>query len=969
MSDTVFSAFLSTATAWPDNTFWCAPSHGGAELPYGAALTQVQDLAQRYRAAGWGSGHRVALMLENRPECMLHFLALNAVGASCVPLSPDYRPNELDYVLDHSEAALVVTLPAHAARFGARAVTLAEAFDPPPARSAAHQTPGAPSQPSTPGGAARECALLYTSGTTGTPKGCLLSNAYVLGIGRRYVAEGGFCSMRPGRERLITPLPLFHMNALAVSTMAMILTGGCVIQLDRFHPATWWRTVADSGATIVHYLGVMPAMLLGAPPGAGDRAHAVRFGFGANTNPKDHAAFEARFGFPLIESWAMTETGAGAMIAASREPRYVGTRCIGTVPAGLEVRLVDEHDCDVAAGEPGELLVRQSGADPRRCFFSGYLKDAAATEHAWRGGWFHTGDAVRVGSDGSLHFVDRRKNIIRRSGENIAALEVEAALAGHPAIASVAVIAAPDDVRDEEVMACVVPAAGAARDAATAVSIQAWCQERLAYFKAPGWVLFIDALPVTATNKVQKAKLSDFGANPLAHPHCFDLRANKRRAKSGAAEATAVSIAPRRARQSYDGVVIAVPVTVPYARYSVRSAHWWLARALAELLRQSGIAKDDLDGLAVSSFTLAPDSAIGLTQQLGVSPRWLDHIPLGGASGVVALRRAARAVQAGDARYVACVSGDTNHVDSFRLTLANFSQFARDAVYPYGAGGPNASFAFLTQYAMRTQGVTREDFGKLCVAQRANALHFEHALFKKALTLDDYLNARPVATPLALFDCVMPCAGADAFMVMREEDAVALGLKYARIKGTIERHNAFANDPVQYRAGWALDSADLYAQAGVGVNDIDCLQAYDDYPVITLMQLEDLGFCAKGEGAALIRANTFTHDGTLPLNTSGGQLSVGQAGAAGGFLGMVEGLRQLTGAANGRQVRRRQPNNVPVSNARSGSHQGTQANQGLKTASTKASSDPANHVLVSGFGMINYDRGLGSGAAILARAS
>ncbi len=149
-------------------------------------------------------------------------------------------------------------------------------------------------------------------------------------------------------------------------------------------------------------------------------------------------------------------------------------------------------------------------------------------------------------------------------------------------------------------------------------------------------------------------------------------------------------------RQPYDGVVLAAPVSVPYVRYSIRSAHWWLARALARLLQVSSLEKDDIDGLTVSSFTLAPDTAIGLTQHLGLSPRWLDHIPLGGASGVVALRRAARAVQCGDAEIVACISGDTKHVDSFSLTLGNFSQFARDAVYPFGAGGPNARFAFLT---------------------------------------------------------------------------------------------------------------------------------------------------------------------------------------------------------------------------------------------------------------------------------
>ena len=385
-------------------------------------------------------------------------------------------------------------------------------------------------------------------------------------------------------------------------------------------------------------------------------------------------------------------------------------------------------------------------------------------------------------------------------------------------------------------------------------------------------------------------------------------------------------------RKAYNGVALAAPVTVPYVRYSIRGAHWWLARAFDSLLKKANLSKGQIDGLTVSSFTLAPDTAIGLTQHLGLSPRWLDHIPLGGASGVVALRRAARAVEAGDADLVACIAGDTNHVDSFRLTLANFSQFARDAVYPYGAGGPNASFAFLTAYYMRLHGATREDFGKLCVAQRANALKYPHALFKKTLTLDEYMAARPIAEPLHLFDCVMPCAGAEAFLVMREERARQLRLPYVLLAGTIERHNAFASDPVQMRAGWALDRDELYAQAGVEPKDMDFVQTYDDYPVISLMQLEDLGFCAKGEGPAFVRKHSFTHDGTFPLNTSGGQLSVGQAGAAGGFLGMVEAIRQLTGEAGERCVK------------------------GAKLG------------LVSGFGMINYDRGLGSGAAILQKA-
>jgi acetyl-CoA acetyltransferase len=386
-------------------------------------------------------------------------------------------------------------------------------------------------------------------------------------------------------------------------------------------------------------------------------------------------------------------------------------------------------------------------------------------------------------------------------------------------------------------------------------------------------------------------------------------------------------------RKSYDDVVACVPVTIPYRRYSTNSAHWWIGRALHELVKRTGIRVQEIDGLSVSSFTIAPDTAIGLTQHFGLSPRWLDYVPLGGASGIVALRRAARAVQAGDADLVACVAGDTNHVDSFRKTLTNFSRFAQDAVYPYGAGGANASFALIARYYMDRYGARREDFGKLCVAQRANALSFPHALMKTPLTLDAYMAARPIADPIHLYDCVMPCAGAEAFLVCREATARSLGVAGVRLLATIERHNAFAEDPVQIRGGWARDADELWAMAGLRPDTVDFVQTYDDYPVISMMQFEDLGFCAKGDGKDFVRAHTFTNDGSFPHNTSGGQLSVGQAGAAGGYLGLVEALRQLTGSALG----------TAVADAEVG--------------------------LVCGFGMINYDRGLASAAALLARAA
>jgi acetyl-CoA acetyltransferase len=386
-------------------------------------------------------------------------------------------------------------------------------------------------------------------------------------------------------------------------------------------------------------------------------------------------------------------------------------------------------------------------------------------------------------------------------------------------------------------------------------------------------------------------------------------------------------------RLGYEGIVIACPVTIPYERYSIVSAHWWLGKALGQLIRQAGVAKADVDGMCVSSFTLAPDTAVGLTQHLGMSPRWLDHIPMGGASGVIGLRRAARAVQAGDAEIVACLAGDANHVDSFRNTVSQFSRFAQDGSYPYGAGGPNASFALLTKNYMRETGATREDFGKLCVAQRENALRYPHALMKKPLTMDQYINARLITDPIHLFDCVMPCAGAEGYLVMHEEKAQALNLPYVRVLSTIERHNAWITDPIQMRGGWSMDIDDLYSQADVAPSDVDFLQAYDDYPVINLMQIEDLGFCEKGQAPEFVRNNTFTVDGSFPFNTNGGQLSVGQAGAAGGYLGIVEAIRQLSDQAGATQV----------ANARTG--------------------------MVSGFGMINYDRGLCTAAALLARSN
>ncbi len=575
----VADAFERAAQRWPGADFVDVLPETAAVYGIGAgavsyAQMQARIVAQRaaYARAGYGAGHRVGLLLDNRPAFFLHWFALNGLGVSVVPINADLRAAELEYLVGHSEIALAVALPhrhadlSAAARAAGRALALMAGgalevvdrvppapFGPPggsPAdvsghpstacgRGDAHRGPGDGDGTSAPT-LATECALLYTSGTTGRPKGCILPNRYFLHSGAWYAAVGGLAALRTAhpdgqggwtQERMLTPLPLVHMNAMAYSTLAMVLTGGCLVVLDRFHPGTWWDSVRASRASVVHYLGVMPSMLMKAAPRDEDRAHVVRFGFGAGVDRVLHAPFEARFGFPLLEAWAMTETGAGAVVMAHCEPRQIGSNCFGREGPDVEVRLVADHGGAAAVDEPAELWVRHAGPDPRDGFFAGYLKDPEATAEAWAEGWFHTGDIVRRDAEGQLHFIDRRKNVIRRSGENIAAVEVESVLNQHPAVKACAVAATPDAVRGDEVLACIVthepvPATDRAR---LARELTSHTLARLAYYKAPGWVAFVQALPLTASNKIQRGELKAMARTLPGQPVCVDTRFMKKR--------------------------------------------------------------------------------------------------------------------------------------------------------------------------------------------------------------------------------------------------------------------------------------------------------------------------------------------------------------------------------------------------------------------------------------------------------
>ena len=535
--NSIYEVFSAAAAKWSCRPFLqvtesTAQAYGIApcSVSYSETLERADAWAARLSGSGCRPGMRLAVLLENRPAFFEILLAANRLGASVVPVNPDLRSAELAFLLGHAEPALAISLSSRTRelRDAARDAGLALPVITPGEAVPMLRPCSVVAQPNT-GTARCEAALLYTSGSTGRPKGCVLSNAYFLEAGKWYAVLGGMASLREDGERMITPLPVFHMNALVYSFMAMLAVGGCLVALDRFHPRTWWRDVASSGATCLHYLGIMPSILVDAPPMPQDRGHCVRFGFGAGVDPKLHAAFEERFGFPLIEAWAMTETGAGAVIAANGRDRPVGRSCIGKPGPELEIHLADVAGDPVSVGCDGELLVRRRGSDPQLGFFSGYYKDPGATERAWRGGWFHTGDIMRRDHEGYLYFVDRKKNLIRRSGENVAALEVEAVLMRHPAVRAAAVAGVPDRFRGEEVFALISatdPSPAKARE------IALWTLERMAYYKVPGFITFVKELPLTATQKIRRSAVTEMAAALKDDPSTVDVTHLKRRTRA-----------------------------------------------------------------------------------------------------------------------------------------------------------------------------------------------------------------------------------------------------------------------------------------------------------------------------------------------------------------------------------------------------------------------------------------------------
>ncbi len=473
------------AQLWPERTAWVF-DETGRRFTFAEVDAESTRFALALLELGVGPGDRVTAMLRNQPEFPLLWLALAKLGAVLVPVNTNYQEFDGAHVLRHSGARFAVAAPEFTGllnRIGAVERVLT------PDELTTSET-GATSFSSV---SEHPVNIQYTSGTTGPPKGCVLPNRYwttlAVGLATDFPAVGE-------DDVLLTAQPFHYIDPQW--NVALGLAGGAtLVVLDRFHPSTFWAKIREHGVTWFYCLGLMPTLLLRQPPSEDDRNHRVR-AICASAIPHDlHAELEQRWGVPWYEAFGMTETGGDIRMTVADHDETVGTGCIGRPSRDREVMIAGADGKPLPRGETGELLIRGVG------LMHGYHDDPEATAKAFAGGWFHTGDLARMDDAGRVYYVGRTKDMIRRSGENISADEVERALLLHPAVKLAAVVAVPDDLRGEEVKAYVV----CETDRPEPGELAAFCAEKLAYFKVPRFWAFADELPLTPSERVAKGEL------------------------------------------------------------------------------------------------------------------------------------------------------------------------------------------------------------------------------------------------------------------------------------------------------------------------------------------------------------------------------------------------------------------------------------------------------------------------------
>ncbi len=491
----------------PDKPYLVFEDKTGAvtEYTYAEVLGLVRRAAAGFASLGIAKGDAVVIHLANCPEFLFAWWGLSWLGAVAVPSNVANTRPEMEHVLGFSEAVAVITSPGHLGLIGEVLASVPTVKHRIVARSSA-PLPGAllleeimapaAEPPDVAVDAEDVVEMIFTSGTTARPKAVMLTHANCLRSGERASRS----SATDDTDRFLTALPAFHVNAQSMSILASLTVGGTLVLLEEYRATQFLSQLRRHRATSVSLVAMQLRTLLAQPPDERDRDHHLRRNFYAiNVLESEKESFEARFGVELMNGYGLSE----AMTIVTVAPMFGERRwpSIGLPAYDRLVRIVDENDEDVPVGTPGEIIV---WGVPGRTLMKGYFKDPTATAAAVRDGWLHTGDNGYFDDKGYVYFFDRKKDVIKRSGENISASEVEDALLNHPSIAEAAVIGVPDPVRDEAVKAFVVPEAGSAL---TAQEVIAHCRTRLASFKVPTIVELRESLPKTSIGKIEKKVL------------------------------------------------------------------------------------------------------------------------------------------------------------------------------------------------------------------------------------------------------------------------------------------------------------------------------------------------------------------------------------------------------------------------------------------------------------------------------
>jgi acyl-CoA synthetase (AMP-forming)/AMP-acid ligase II len=488
------------AAASPEKIFLFSEADG-RRFTYGEFDAAVNRAARLLASRGVGRGDVVSLLLPNGAEYIIAYFACFKLGALAGPVNSLLKPDEMAYVVGNSEAKLLLYDSQFAepvAGFREELKTLGDALVFDDVSAATEGLSGEPGQwRATVLAGEDEAIIIYTSGTTGKPKGCLLTHGNLLANARQIVEWLGFTE----EDRLLTVMPLFHMNAVSVTTMSALYAGGSTVVSPRFSASRFWQIVGDYGITSFGSVATMLSMLLANYPGGvpeGSGAEKLRFAMcGSAPVPAEVLRrFEQTFGCLVIEGYGLSESTCRSTFNPPDERRRPGS-CGMSI--GNEMRVVDEEERELPDGEAGEIVMRGEN------IFKGYFKNDEATARAFRGGWFHTGDVGFRDPEGFFHIIDRKSDMVIRGGENIYPREIDELLYRHPAVAEAAAIGVPDELYGEEVAAFVVLKEG---HAATAEEIVAYCREHLADFKCPKSVRIVATLPKGPTGKVLKRELT-----------------------------------------------------------------------------------------------------------------------------------------------------------------------------------------------------------------------------------------------------------------------------------------------------------------------------------------------------------------------------------------------------------------------------------------------------------------------------